>query len=217
MKKIAIILILVSATSTAWAQQGNWYIGGVAGFASNSVKDPAPSTNTTTTSSWAFGPEVGTFLKDDIQLGVFLGLSGSSIKDDGGDLSSGSFVTPTIYGRKFWSVTDNFSLFTGLYLSYISSTATNYGGTTTETKSTGFGARVGIGVAYALSPRFTAVGQYGLLGFSTLSDKINGNDAGSTTSVDFGVNTIGYSGLSQGNGSGSVFNIGIYYTLKQAN
>jgi hypothetical protein len=80
----------------------------------------------------------------------------------------------------------------------------------------GFGARVGIGVALALSPRFTAVGQYGLLGFSSVSNKNDDGDKTSTdTSFDFGVNTVGGSTLSQGNGSGAVFNIGIYYTIKE--
>lgn len=217
MKKIIIALVLCVAASASWAQKGSWYIGGVAGYASSS--DKAPSGFTQTTNSWAFGPEVGTFLKDDIQLGLFLGLSGESQKDDNGDISSNSTMSPTIYGRKFWSVTENFSVFAGLYLAFISQSQKTYPSPTVTNEQTGsgFGARVGIGVAYALSPRFTAVGQYGLLGFSSVSNKQNGTDAGSSTSFDFGVNTIGYSNFSQGNGSGSVFNIGLYYTFKKSN
>jgi hypothetical protein len=65
--------------------------------------------------------------------------------------------------------------------------------------------RVGVGVAYALSPRFTAVGQYGLLGFQSTKDKLDGEETTKDSSFDFGVNTTG----------GSVFNIGLYYTIKQ--
>ena len=73
---------------------------------------------------------------------------------------------------------------------------------------------MGIGVAYALSPRFTAVGQYGLMGYRSVSNKVGGNDAGSDSSFNFGVNTVGSSSLSFG--SGTVFNVGIYYTFKTA-
>ena len=91
-----------------------------------------------------------------------------------------------------------------MYLSFISETDTDYN-PTIESKTTGFGARVGTGVALALSPKFTAVGQYGLLGFESTTSKVDGTETGSNTSFDFGVNTIG----------ASVFNIGIYYTFKQ--
>jgi len=56
-----------------------------------------------------------------------------------------------------------------------------------------------------LSPRFTAVGQYGVLGYQSVSNKVAGNNAGSTSSLNFNVNTVG---------TGSVFNIGLYYTFK---
>ncbi len=72
MKKALFILTMVASSFVALAQKGNWYVGGVVGFTSNTAKN----TNgfKTTSSSWAFGPEGGTFLKDDIQLGLALGL-----------------------------------------------------------------------------------------------------------------------------------------------
>lgn len=204
-------MAMVSVSLLASAQQGSWYVGGVASYSSESSKSPSGFTNTVT--GWAFGPEVGTFLKDDIQLGVYLGLSGSSEKDDNGEIGSTSEFSPTIYGRKFFTITENFSAFTGLYLSLISTSSKDLqtGGGTNELKGSGFGARLGIGVAYALSPRFTAVGQYGLLGYQSTSYTQNGNDSGSVSNFDIGVNTIGYGSRGQ---SGGVFNIGIYYTFK---
>jgi hypothetical protein len=214
MKKIILLTVLLFTMIAASAQKGSMYIGGVIGYSSNTSKDP--SDFKTTTSDWAFAPEVGTFLQDDIQLGIFLGISGGSQKNDDGNLYTYSSLSPTIYARKFFPITDEFSAFAGGYLNVSSgSFDDNAGGTTGITKQSGFGLRLGIGVAYALSPRFTAVGQYGLIGFQTMKSTFEGADAGTDSSFDFGVNTVGFSSLSQGNGSGSVFNIGIYYTFKQ--
>ena len=216
MKKTLLLVAFSVAGFAASGQTGNWYIGGVGGIGSSTSK--STSGFATTSSNWTFAPEVGTFLSDDIQLGLFLGFSGSSQKNDNGDIQSSTSISPTIYARKFFKITDNFSTFAGLYLNISSGTTTDYTNTpATEFKQSGFGARLGVGIAYALSPRFTAVGQYGLLGYRSSSDKVDGNDAGSDSSFDFGVNTIGSSTLSQGNGSGSVFNIGLYYTLKKNN
>lgn len=203
MKKALILMAMIAVSSVVMAQQGSWYIGGLAGFSSSKDEDAGSGVESVTT-SWAFSPEIGTFLKDDIQLGIALGLGGSKDKVDDDDVSKSTEIDPTIYGRKFFKLTDNFSTFAGLYVSLISEKTTNYG-PTVEITTSGFGARVGVGVAYALSPRFTAVGQYGLLGFESTKDKVDGDEVSNSTDFDFGVNTTG----------GSVFNVGIYYTFKQ--
>jgi hypothetical protein len=214
MKKVILLMLFIASAGIVSAQQGSWYIGGVVGLNSSTSKT-ADGFKTTYT-NWAFAPEVGTFLKDDIQVGAFLGMTGGSIGDDDDDIYKYSSLSPTVYARKFFKVADNFSTFAGLYVTVSTGSNTSYpAGTAVKTDHFGFGTRVGVGVAYALSPRFTAVGQYGLLGFQTTKDKVDGDDAGSDSSFDFGVNTVGYSPLSQGNGSGAVFNIGIYYTFKQ--
>ena len=133
-----------------------------------------------------------------------MGIGGSKFSSDGDDTDKSMNFDPTVYGRKFFKITDNFSTFAGLYLSLISEKDEDLV-VDIETKTSGFGARVGIGVAYALSPKFTAVGQYGLLGFRSTKDEVDGTETSKDTSFDFGINTT----------SGSVFNIGIYYTFKQ--
>ena len=203
MKKILILISMTVLSSTLMAQQGSWYVGGLVGVSSSKSEDTGSGLETVNT-SWALSPEFGTFLKDDIQLGIALGFGGSKEKFDGDDVSKSSQINPTVYGRKFFKVSDNFSVFAGLYLRIISEKTTTYG-PTLETTTSGFGARVGVGVAYALSPRFTAVGQYGLLGYSATKDKVDGNETSKDSSFDFGVNTTG----------ASVFNIGLYYTIKQ--
>jgi len=201
MKKTLILISMVVISSMAMAQQGNWYIGGLAGFSSS--KSTPNSGNETVNTTWNFAPEGGTFLKDDIQLGIALGLGGDKTKIGGNDNFKTSNLSPTIYGRKFFKITDSFSTFAGLYLDFINNKSTSYAPTVFETKTSGFGARIGIGVAYALSPRFTALGQYGLLGFKSTKDKDNGSEVGKDSSFNFGVNST----------SGSVFNVGIYYTF----
>lgn len=206
MKKTAWIMVMLVISTVAMAQKGSFYIGGIVGFSSSTYK--APNGNKSGTSSWAFAPEAGTFLQDDIQLGISLGIGGSNTKNNGNDTETESNLSPTVYGRKFFKLTDNFSTFAGLYLDFISGKTTDHTVTPAEeSKESGFGARVGVGVAYAFSPRFTAVGQYGLLGFQSVKNKVDGNDAGTDTDFDFGVNTVG---------TGSVFNIGLYYTFKTA-
>lgn len=213
MKKVLVLISMIALSSASMAQKGSWYIGGLAGYGSSTSKDANDKKDVT--SSWAFAPEVGTFLKDDIQVGIALGLDGSTSKYDGTEYAKSSGFNPTLYGRKFYKVTDNFSVFSGLYFNYISGkvTDTDNLGVKTEMKQSGFGVRVGIGVAYALSPKFTAVGQYGLLGYQSVNNEVAGNDAGSDSGFDIGVNTVGGSSFAQGNGSGSVFNVGIYYTF----
>lgn len=203
MKKTLILISMIVLSFSSMAQKGSWYIGGLVGISSSKDED-AGSGVESVSSSWAFAPEFGTFLSDDLQLGLALGITGSKQTFDGDDTFKSTSIDPTIYGRKFFGITDNFKVFTGLYLSFISETDTDYN-PTVEFKTSGFGARVGVGVAYSLSPKFTAVGQYGLLGFESTKTKVDGDETGSNTSFDFGVNTIG----------ASVFNIGIYYTFKQ--
>lgn len=216
MKKISILVFVMAMTTMSYAQKGSLYIGGLAGFGSNSTEDKASGIKQTN-SNWAVSPEIGTFLKDDIQLGIAFGFSGTAEEFDGEEIMSTSLINPTVYGRKFFKITDNFSTFAGLYLGYSSgSTTDNSDSIEVKMDQSGFNARLGIGIAYALSPRFTAVGQFGLFGYSTVTHEVDGEEVGTESSMDFGVNTVGGSTLTQGNGSGSVFNIGIYYTFKEA-
>lgn len=212
MKRTLLSMALVASSIISMAQKGNWYVGGLVGYSSSTLKSSTGFA--TTSSSWAFAPEVGTFLKDDIQLGFALGLGGTSQKNDTKDLQSSTVLIPTVYGRKFFKITDGFSTFAGVYLGYTSAKTTDNTSTpSVDITLSGINIRLGIGIAYALSPRFTAVGQYGLLGFSSLSTKVAGADAGTISNFSFGVNTVGSSTLPQGNGSGAVFNIGLYYTF----
>jgi hypothetical protein len=211
MKKTILLISFVVFAMISMAQKGSWYIGGLAGYSSSTDKADSNGLKTIG-SNWSASPEIGTFLTKSIQLGIVAGLTGSSEKAGGKKENNSISFCPTLYVRNFFKLTDNFSVFAGVYLNYYSGTDKYYSystGSEVETKGahSGFGARLGIGVAYALSPRFTAVGQYGLAGFSSITYKNNNGDKTNTVSAfDVGINTVG---------TGSVFNIGLYYTFKK--
>jgi hypothetical protein len=210
--------IAVLASLTTFAQSGSWYVGGALGLMSNKTKTTvagvsSESKNTT----WVVSPEIGTFLSDNWQLGLAFGINGEKQVQLNKDETTASTVSPTLYIRRFAKVSDNLSVFAGLYGNFSAGSKKEYNNTTdTETKYkvSGFGMRLGIGVAYALSDRFTAVGQYGLFGFSSKTEKFDADNKVQDSSFDFGVNTVGSSSIVEGNGA-SVFNIGLYYTFKK--
>ena len=212
MKKQFLLLTIVFVSVFSYGQKGSWYIGGVGGYGSNTWEPTDGAKSTTNT--WAFGPEIGTFLQNDVQLGFILGLNGSTAKYDGDKTSESSSFAPTIYARKFKKITDNFSLFSGLYFGYVSGTSKSFA-PETKTTSSGVSISLGVGMAFALSPRWTAVGQYGLLGYTSTTHKQDGSETGKESDFNLGVNTVGSSSFVQGNGSGAVFNIGLYYTFSK--
>lgn len=216
MKKTLAILSLLVASST-FAQKGSWYLGGAVGMNSKSTNvKPVLGTETKTKDfSWIVAPEVGTFLADTWQLGLALGIDGQSYRGATvGDTTNAFTLSPTLYCRKFFKITDNFSVFAGLYGNFTTGDEkrTNLG-VESKTKVIGFGARLGIGLAYAITDRFTLVGQYGLVGFNSVTKTDEPGNKNISSGFDFGVNTVGAAKLTQGNGSGSVFNIGLYYTI----
>src|SRR5688572_3589095 len=119
MKKLLILISMVTLSTMSMAQQGSWYIGGQVGFSSDTDKDSGSGAKQVGT-DWAFSPEFGTFLRDDIQLGIALGIGGGKTTVDGDETFKYSSLSPIVYGRKFFTITDNFKTFAGLYLSYIS-------------------------------------------------------------------------------------------------
>ncbi len=208
MKKIKLLAVGILLAAGVQAQQGSWYLGGMAGVG---------STNNDGTKmemmNWNFSPEFGTFLRDDIQLGLALNINGSTTKDDGKETVSSTNFSPVLYARKFWAIGDILSTFAGVNLNFISGTETismyDLDEKTGEEKMdrSGFGASLNIGAAVALNDRFTVLTQYGLLGFSSVSNSsdVAGTEDYDVTDWGFNLNTLG-----------PVFNVGLYYTIKPA-
>src|SRR5262245_59597919 len=102
MKKLITVVLAIFFSTTVFAQQGNWYGGGGIAFGDN---------------YWKFAPEAGTWLKNDIQVGAVLAFQGNSNSDPK------TQVSPHLYFRKWWTVSDNFGLFLGANARFVSSTS----------------------------------------------------------------------------------------------
>jgi hypothetical protein len=210
MKRTIFLIFFIAFAMVSMAQKGSWYVGGLVGYNISTEKPEADNADKTIYTNWNLNPEFGTFITNTLQIGFVGGLSGYARKvGDNKDYSSVS-VNPSVYVRNFYKFTENLSAFAGVYINYINGIDKSYEystGSEVETKDShnGFGTRLGIGIAYALSPRFTVMGQYGLVGFSTIVYKDSeGHKTSTDTNVDFGINTLG---------SGTAFNVGIYYTF----
>ncbi len=188
MKKYFLFLALGFA-SLANAQSGSWYIGGSAGLQSTKPENGDALTN------WNLSPEIGTFFSDNIQVGAALNLRGSSIDAE----DSGFGITP--YTRYFFAPGQAFRPFIGAALPI---TSLKYTFSGSEVKESGFGLNLNAGFGYALSPRWTVVGQFAALGFSANREKTGSFDPVKYTNISLGANTLGVP-----------FNVGLYYTFKQ--
>ncbi len=191
--KLTCLLFFVFFISVAHAQKGSWYIGGQLGF--NSKTEKNAGTTDITTTSWSVAPEVGTFLQNNLQLGLALNLGGINSTN-----SSETAISPVIYLRRFYPMGDKFSLFTGIVGNFTAG-STNLNGQSGDLS--GWGLNLSLGAAFAVSKTFTVVGQYGLFGYSYASTTING-DKSSISNFGLNVNSLG-----------PVFNVGLYWTFKE--
>lgn len=201
MKKLLFTAFVV-ASSFAFGQKGSWYVGGTTGFSSGSTKVDSV---TQKRMSWAFSPEIGTFLTNNIQLGLGITMNGSKREQINTSTSNQFQGGGTLYGRYFFGE-NAFRPFVGLNVSTLigknTTEFTNPLLPKTETDVFTFNTNLNIGFAYALSPKFTVVGSFGTLGFN--SEKSTPKNGTATVNNDFGLDASSL---------GNRFTIGIYYTF----
>ena len=205
---------LVLGAFTAQAQKGSLYIGGQAGYNSSNTEVDTNGNSTTTrkANNYSFSPEIGTFLSNQVQLGVGFTFSGSRLETPRGVGSSSSVETSryggTVYSRYFFGE-GNFRPFLGLNASVLPGNSTAESGgvpnTTTKYNTLDLGANLNAGFAYGLNTRFTVVGSFGTLGFQRSTSKQDNSDVKITT-TDFGLNA---------NTLGNLFTVGVYYTFRE--
>lgn len=197
-KNILITALSLITAGMVSAQSGSIYAGGNLGVNTQSVK--VESTGTTLKSnSWQVAPEVGYYVTDDIAVGLMLGIRGDKNSLD----TKTTVFQPTLYGRRFFKMSDAFNLFAGLNLAVSTDKIEPKNATSANTdKSTGFGAGIDLGGTYKLSDRFTIIGRYAALGWSSTTEKTGSTKTHTTT--DFGFNVLSL---------GPQFTVGIYYTL----
>ncbi|GAB3576938.1 hypothetical protein GCM10027345_14240 [Hymenobacter daeguensis] len=201
---------------SAQAQKGSFYIGGQAGFNSSTTEVDNGNTSTTTRkdNNYSFSPEIGTFLSNQVQLGVGFTFSGSKQETpfaQGNSSRTTNRYGGTVYSRYFFGE-GNFRPFLGLNASVLpgdsKQESTGVAGTTTTSYNTlDLGANLNAGFAYGLNTRFTVVGSFGTFGFQRSTSKQENSDY-KTTTTDFGLNA---------NTLGNLFTVGVYYTFREAN
>lgn len=206
---------LVLGALTARAQKGSLYIGGQAGFNTSNTELDSNGTTATTrkASNYSFSPEIGTFLSNQVQLGVGFTFSGSKQETP---LAQGSPSTRTnryggtLYSRYFFGE-GNFRPFLGLNASVLPGNRTDEingfpGSVATKYNTLDLGANLNAGFALGLNTRFTVVGSFGTLGFQRSTAKQENSNL-KTTTTDFGLNA---------NTLGNLFTVGVYYTFREA-
>lgn len=195
----------------AQAQKNSFYIGGQAGFNSTTttVDNNGTSTTTSKLNNYSFSPEIGTFLTNQVQLGVGFTFSGSK-QETPYTLTSVSSTAinrygGTVYSRYFFGE-GNFRPFVGVNVSLLpgNSTVENGGAYgTTKYSTLDFGANLNAGFGYGLTKRLAVVGSFGTFGFQSSTSKQEGSNVKTTTN-NFGLNA---------NTLGNLFTVGVYYTF----
>ncbi len=210
MKKIKLLAVALLIGAGVSAQQGQWYVGGMLGFSSQgNDQDDSKS------SYWYAAPEVGYWLKNDIQVGIAIGaMGGKDVFDTGADENledTWNDFSPRLYGRKYWSVGDRLMTFAGLNFDIITGKMTSesfnpINGEIEEMEMTrsGFGAEVDFGVAFALSESFTVMGRIAALSYTLETTEVTDVDDSAVSTNTFGLLGDTYS---------APFNIGLYYTF----
>ena len=155
MKKILFLIAAVASCMTASAQ---FWVSGSVGVSNSSTYN-----NDDTRTNWNFSPAVGYALDDALEVGLELGLSGSSYADDKStDLSISPFIRYTFLSD------GDFSMFLqgNLNLDHQKDKNDIGGGTIVENKSTQYGISIRPGIKYTLTDQFAVVATLGGLYFN---------------------------------------------------
>ncbi|MGL1887297.1 MAG: porin family protein [Reichenbachiella sp.] len=112
MKKILILAIALFATSAMYGQEGSMYVGGALGF--------GDYYENSTGNTWKVAPEVGYWMKDNIQLGIVATFYGNEIAGD-----KYTTIAPHVYGRLWFPVGDKFSLYAGANFRFVNTSNDN--------------------------------------------------------------------------------------------
>ena len=190
----AAIALLVSTTiiANAQTQKGNWEIGGSSKIGFNTVSTKYKSNGITvdgeTINSFNITPNIGYFIKNNLNLGLSLGVNSSMTKDTNGDKLTVSSVIISPY--LFYYFTDNKTVkpFLGARAGYAS--ITNKLNSIGQTNG-GFAWEVDGGLSYFVSPSIAldmGLGYGQLLFTETLSGldiKTNHSTFGAQLGISF--------------------------------
>lgn len=226
MKK-TIILVSLFLSVQSFAQEafkkGNFYAGVYLDLSSDKNQAESKVGSTTVEQdpvknmNFTFNPEFSYFIIDNLALGLNVGFqtmkeertNNGQIKTEITDKASGPVFG--LYGRKYWSCTDNLSTFAGIGFNLsllngsVESKANNVT-TKTESKYTNRSLGLNAGFAYSVSQRVLLLGSFAILSFysNIYKSQIVGDD----------YNQNKYSGFSLDINNRSIpFNMGFIYLL----
>lgn len=204
MKKIILIPALILG-ATVYGQKGSWYLGGSAGVSMGDSRNGGLSQKR---SAWNVSPEVGTFLTNNIQLGLGVGYGSQSftIKDQSKTKIEG--FGASIHSRYLFGE-NTFRPFLGVGVSYSNGSSITgtwlgpndgYIDINGASKQQTFNASLTAGFFYNLSPRFSLYGSINVLGYNEMH-------SGGSVYRDLGFNATST--------LGNRFSVGMYYTFKK--
>jgi hypothetical protein len=204
-------LLLVTVLSTS-AQKGKFYISGSVGLRTfetvSSISSPNPSSFNS--SEFSLTPEVGFFLKDDLQLGIILGYD-QTTSESGGFIEADdleNIFAPGLYLRKLFAVNDKLAFHAGLSASLNNGSgdrkSLNFSGEEEieEYTVSGFAVNLPVGVMYQLSKKVTFIASYDFISYTSRTEQIDGMDDRTTKNLNvaFGsrVKNAGFAPLTAG-------------------
>lgn len=206
MKKLILLATVLAFGINVNAQEkesvsldGRWFIMGQAGFNSSHEGN---------VQSYSFIPQVGTFISEDIALGLGVGYKGSKTETENTNnivnTQKENLLIVKPLARKYWNVANNFFIFGELAVPFGFGKNTidnSIGNNTTsiEYKYTNIGVQLAPGLDYYLSDNWSIEATFGLLGWSSVKPK----DGDASNEFNFGLN----SGVDNG------VKLGIKYTF----
>lgn len=145
MKKIIFAaLVLITTNTFAQTEKGNWLVGGMVGFQSQ-----------TGTSSITFSPNVGYFIKNNFVAGIDFGLSSTKLDNQiKTDVDLGPFA-------RYYFGHANFRPFTMLKISYLTQNVKDSDPNPISLTQVGFGYLLGVGGSAFISPDVSFDGMFG--------------------------------------------------------
>ncbi|MEQ9262242.1 MAG: outer membrane beta-barrel protein [Owenweeksia sp.] len=197
MKKITLLLagVLFSALTIAQPLSNHLYLGGSIGFTSDktTISQGNTSVELPKTTTYNLSPAIGYTLRDNILLGVRMGISGSKTEDiDNG--SGDKFTTRSntagaeIFGRYYFPLSERFFFYPDLGIGFYSTKSEfeSNGVTLEGDPSNTFRMGVTPGFAFYPTTHWGIELSAGFIGFSTTSSTNDGADPDiETTSGNF--------------------------------
>lgn len=181
MKKLLLVgAVALFGAVNAQIAQGTMYVSGNVGY--EGVKN---NNSDVTGDRFSVVPTVGYFVASNVAVGVGVGYSSESVKNNEGVKKSTSAFVVEPFARKYWNVSDNVLLFGQLSvpMAFGNDKVKVDSKEISKDKFSAFGVVVKPGIDYVIAPNWTIEATLGEFGYRTAKYK----DAKSVENYKFGV------------------------------